>query len=481
MLSAIAKPFGWLMLFLYNFVNDYGIAIFLFALIVRLILMPFSAKSKKSLLRTSRLQPLMKELEKKHGAGTQKYQEEVAKLYKEEKINPMSGCLWTLIPFPILIALYQAIRFPITVMMNVGDEAYAKIQEVLTSLGFVMSSGDAAYGQIAESQFITNHFEQFAGISDKLQKLDYTFLGMDLGATPSYRVWEFFSNGQEVWPQLGLFLIPVISALLSYLSMVISNKMSGNTATENTSASANTKTMTLIMPLVSLWIGFAMPGALGLYWIASSVFTMLQDAVLTRHYKKIVDAEDAAYREKQEALEAERAAKRAETEKLRAAGATTTNPNTSKRTLARMEKQKAEENDVERAIARGELKRTSSGKLVPTGKEAKEKANPSAVGDRPYARGRNYKPDRFSKNYVPEPEEDESLMPQEQTDVTESTEGFSAPAEADAEAVDAVVTSENEEVVGTAGTGDIPGADVITAGEIGSENEDAAEEKENTL
>lgn len=458
MLSAIAKPFGWLMLVLYNFVHNYGIAIFLFALIVRLILLPFSAKSKKSLMRSTRLQPLMKELEKKHGAGTQKYQEEVARLYKEEKINPMSGCIWSLIPFPILIALYQAIRFPLTVMMNVGEEAYAKIQEVLAELGFAVSGTRSAYIQIAESQFISDNFDKFAGISDKLQAIDYNFLGMDLGVNPSFKVWEFFSNGQEIWPQLGLFLIPVISALLSYFSMVISNKMSGNTAAENSS----TKTMTLMMPLISLWIGFAMPGALGLYWIASSVFTILQDVLLTRHYKKIVDAEDAERRQRQEALEAEREAKRAETEKLRAAGATVTNPNTSKRKLAMKEKQKAEENEVERAIARGELKRTSGGKLVATGKEGKEKVNPSAVGDRPYARGRNYKPDRFNKNYVPEPEDEETVMPEEQAEMTEVIEENALPAEAE----------------GTAGGAEAIETDVITAGEIGSEADIAAEDKE---
>ena len=93
MLDAIAKPFGWLMLFLYNLVNNYGIALILFALIVRLILLPFTMKSKKSMMRQTRLQPMMKALEKKYEGNQQKYQAEVAKLYKEEGINPMGGCL----------------------------------------------------------------------------------------------------------------------------------------------------------------------------------------------------------------------------------------------------------------------------------------------------------------------------------------------------------------------------------------------------
>ena len=118
------------------------------------------------------------------------------------------------------------------------------------------------------------------------------------------------------------------------------------------------------------------------------------------------------------------------------------------------EKQKSEENEVERAIARGELKRDSAGRLVATGKETanKEKANPSAVGDRPYARGRNYKPDRFNKNYVPEPEDVETIMPEESAEAL--------PAEAEGTASDASVVE----------------TDVITAGEIGSEA--VAEDKE---
>lgn len=442
MLDAIAKPFGWLMLFLYNLVNNYGIALILFALIVRLILMPFTMKSKKSMMRQTRLQPMMKALEKKYEGNQQKYQAEVAKLYKEEGINPMGGCLWSLIPFPILIALYQAIRYPITIMMGVAKDVYeGPITTLLGNLGFEAAS-NTAYLQIAQSQFINQNFEQFASLSDKLQKINYSFLGIDLGANPNFRVWEFGSTGLGLWPQIGLFLIPVISAALSYLSVVISNKMSG-TSPEQAGAG---KTMTFMMPIISLWIGFIMPGALGLYWLAGSVFQILQDVVLTNHYKKKLDAEDAVRKEKVAAIEAERAAQHAETERKRAEGSTVTNPNTSKRKLAMQEKQRTEENDVERAIARGELERTSSGKLVKTGK-TREKDEPSRVGDRPYARGRNYKPDRFQKGYVPE----------EETEQPAEGESVFDPAEPVPETVEASIPEAAETA-----------PDPITEGEIGS-------------
>jgi YidC/Oxa1 family membrane protein insertase len=122
MLNAIAKPFGVLLMWLYEFFGNYGLAVIVFALLVKLILLPFQMKSKRGMMQTSRLQPRLKELEKKHGANKTKYNEEVAKLYKEEKVSPMSGCIWSLIPFPILIALYQAIRYPLTIMMGVPSD-----------------------------------------------------------------------------------------------------------------------------------------------------------------------------------------------------------------------------------------------------------------------------------------------------------------------------------------------------------------------
>lgn len=457
-MSTIAKPFGWLMLTLYNFVNNYGLAVILFAIIVRLIMLPFTMKSKKSLMRSTRLQPRMKELEKKYEGNKQKYQEAVAKMYKEEKINPMSGCIWSLIPFPILLALYYAIRQPLTTMMGIGAEAYAKIQTMLPASISGLQSTNTAYIQIAQSQYITDNFSTFAWVSDKLQTLDYSFLGLDLGANPSFRVWEFFSNGEPIWPQLGLFLIPVLSAVLAYIQIIISNKANG-AATE--AAGGSGKMMNIMMPVISLWIGFIMPGALGLYWIAGNVLTIVQDLILNRYYGKKLDAEDAVRREKEAAQEAERAAKRAETEKLRAEGATTTNPNTSKRKLAMKEKQKAEESDLSRAIARGEVVKTAGGKLV---KVPKQKDNPSAVGDRPYARGRNYKPDRFNKNYVPDPEEEalDSLEP-----VSEEVEPTETGISEDLGEVTAVQQTEAAKDETEAEESD------ITENEIGSEEQDS--------
>ena len=405
----IAKPFGWLLMWLYELTNNYGVAVFLFALVVKVVLLYFSAKSKKSMMRQSRFTPYLKELEARYEGNKQKYQEEVAKLYKEEGINPMGGCLWSLLPFPILLALYRAIRFPITIMMGVSQEAYAQIKELLTSLGFEAAGGAraAAYSQIYESQFITGNFDKFAGISDKLKQLDYGFLGLDLSQQPSFRFWEFSKAGGTLWSQWGLFLIPVVAALLSYAQ----SKISTAGSPQDPQTASTSKTMLLMMPLMSLWIGFVMPGALGLYWIATSVFQIIQDYILTKIFNKQLDAEDADRNARLKAKADEIERKREETKRLREEGMTAANPNTSKRKMQKGEKQKT-------------LEEANKWENANRPRKAEEE-EPSRVGDRPFARGRAYVADRFGPNA---PAETAAPAPEEQPEAPAQAEQPETPA-----------------------------------------------------
>jgi YidC/Oxa1 family membrane protein insertase len=344
------------------------------------------------MMRMNRLTPKMKELEKRHEGNQRKYQEEVSKLYKEEHVNPMSGCLWSLIPFPILLALYRAIRFPLTTMMGVPKallEEGGAIALKLEELGF-SSSASSAYIQLAQSEFITEHFDQFSGLSDKLVDINYKFLGLNIGDMPQ---WNFFTKCDwsvvSSWlPALGLFLIPVISAFLSWLSMKVSQSATPATGSQ-AQAQAQMKSMNLMMPLVSLYICFIMPAALGIYWIFNSLLAIIQELILNKHYKKIMDKEDAERLERDKLREAELERKRQETERLKAEGATTVNTNTSKKKI--QAKQKAELDEL-RAAAIREEKAKRRERLGITEEEKPD----SQVGNRRYARGRAYVADRFT-------------------------------------------------------------------------------------
>lgn len=413
MLDLIAKPFGKLMLLLYNWTGNYGIAVILFALVVKLILLPFQLKSKKSMMRTSRMTPRLKELEKKFGNNQQRYQQEISKLYKEEGVNPMSGCLWALLPYPILLALWRAIRYPLTVMMGVAEDLLAEggaIYEKLTELGYSLANysttnNAAIYEQIYQSKFITEHFSDFAGLSDQLQELSYRFLGMDLGQIPSWRIWAWDWSSFSTWgPALGLFMLPVISAALSWLSMEISTRSTPQTMDQQ----RQQRSMMMMMPVISLWISFTMPGVMGLYWLVQYVFSIIQDVILNKIFNRQLDIEDAERIEREKAREAQLEARRQETERLKAAGATVANKNTSKKKQQAAAAQKETERKAAEARAAKIAKRGKTGEDKPA----------SQVGDRRYARGRAYVPDRY-KN--PEEAEEKTLAAAAESEEYERT------------------------------------------------------------
>ena len=356
---------------------------------------PFMAKSKKSMMHTTLIQPRIQELQRRHEGNPQKLNQEMQKLYQEEGINPMSGCIWSLIPFPILIALYSVIRQPLTRMMFVAEDVVTTLQDFFVNQGwYTVPAKTDAYVEIKLADIAHQHWDEvqtaLAGQVDGLMNIDFGFLGLNLGQKPE---WNFFMHTDwsdaAVWlPALGLFLIPFISAFLSWASMKISN-MTNPSQAQNAQAEASMKSMTLMMPLMSIWICFVMPAAMGIYWIANSVFGIIRDFSLTKVFKKQLDAEMAERAAARSEREKELEAKRLETERLKAEGKTTMNANTSKKKIQASEKQKQDERKAALDKAERAARRERRGE-----KEYEKPA--SQVGDRRYARGRAYDPYRFS-------------------------------------------------------------------------------------
>ena len=393
MWAAITRPFAWLMRTLYSFTGSYGISLMLFALAVNLILTPFMAKSKKSMMRTSRLQPKLQELQKKHEGNQQKLNEETQKLYREEGINPMSGCIWTLIPFPILIALYSVIRQPMSRMMFLASEAITKIQETLVSTGlYTVPAKTDAYAEITMTDIVAKNWDKVKDTLSSIEGLipiDFTFLGINLGNRPWEQFKAVFTGDTSIsWGVIGLILVPLVSAALSWLTMKVSQKSNPQPA-GNAQANATAQSMNLMMPIMSIWICFIMPAAMGIYWISNSLFGMVRDLILTRIYKKKLDEEDAVKEAARSAREKELEEKRLETEKLRAEGKTEKNTNTSKKKMQAVEKQRSDERKAALERAERAARRERLG-------IADNEIPASQVGNRRYARGRAYVPDRYT-------------------------------------------------------------------------------------
>ena len=433
MWQKITIPFAALMRALYNYTGNYGVSIILFALIVNLVLTPFMAKSKKSMMRTTRLQPRIQELQRRHEGNQQKLQQEMNKLYQEEGINPASGCLWSLIPFPILIALYSVIRMPITRMMHASADVVTTLKDYFITNGLYAAPGKVdAYEEIQMAKLAHENWSaiqtELAGKLDKLFDLDFNFLGLNLGDVPNWKFWQFNFSDPKIWgPALGLFLIPFISAFMSWATMKISNATNPQTADAQQNASA--QTMTAMMPLMSVWFCFIMPAAMGIYWIANSVFGTIRDVILTKIYKKQLDAEDAEKNLLRAEREKELEKQRLETERLRAEGKTVKNDNTSKKKIQANQKQKDDERRaaVERAERAARRERLGI---------AEEEKPASQVGNRRYARGRAYVPDRFTN---PEGAEEATAL------AAAESEGAEAIDETVEEIVEAAVDAVQEE------------------------------------
>lgn len=417
-MGIILQPFAWLLLFFYNLFNSYGLALILFGIVVKLILFPVTLKSKKSMIQTTMLSGKMQQLQKQYGKDKERYNVEVQKLYEREKVNPMGGCIWSLIPMFVLIALYGIIREPLTYFMQMSAEQIQVLAAQLDWQTLAVAEGWISQGNMnklvqdmadkvaggelqvfadglwksTKDGTITGLFQnggfnqlyllaqvtsenlaslqaavnaQFVGAGDHLFVLNFMFLHIDLSRIPTVMFW----NNGFGWDSIGLFLLPIISVATSTLNMKVAqatNQM--NNQTKNDQMDKTNKMVMWMMPVMSLWIGFTIPAGLTVYWIAQYFVGMAQEVICGKMLKKDYEAarEAAAKREAEEKEEEKR-----------------------RKEEARLERQRRIEED-----------KKNRGKKKPQKKDTEpdqEGVNreDSREGIRAYARGRSYIPGRY--------------------------------------------------------------------------------------
>ncbi len=357
----ICVPFAWLTRLFYTWTGSYGVALILFTLIVKLVLLPFQLKSKKSMLRMGRMNNKVQEIQKKYANNKERQQQEIADLYAREGVNPMSGCLWSFLPFPILIALYYIIRTPLRYFMSLSNDVITEISELAVSLGYVSGAEGqaAAYDQIYLAKFIHDNWSSFEGKFDGLINLDYNFLGMDLSAVGSDLFSRFPSGG---WPVIGIMILPLISAALQYLMTAISMKSNGSN-----NANGASKAMIYMMPLMTVWMGYVLPAALCVYWIANAGFSCLQELLLNKKFNAILDREES---------DKERQKREARYAKVQAA-------------------REKYNRQLEEAKGTGKKSQPQQ-KKKKSGSHSDGTTEAGKVGGRPYARGRAYREDHYN-------------------------------------------------------------------------------------
>lgn len=393
----LMTPFSWLLKLFCQVFDSYGIALFLFTIVVKIVLFPLNLKGKKSIIKTTVLNGQLQEIQKRCGNDKERYNQEVQKFYAENNASPMGGCGWSFLPIVFLYPLYAIIRRPLKYMMWLTEDAVTAVAHALgwadftiggyneLILGSMMNAGNletakAAVGAAAASVFVIN----------------FDFFGIDLSQVPKLNFWE----GGVTWGAVGLFLLPLISAGLSVVSMLVSQKT--NQMNKDQQVKTNWSLM-LMSPLVSLWIGFAMPAGLCIYWIANSLLGMVQEVICGAMLRKDYEAAQL------EMAEQQRKAKEAEKERRRKAA----------------EKKAA-------AIAAGK-----SGKKQPQPKKKGVDVSASREGLRTYARGRAYDPNRYpitpyrdpSGPAKPVEEDAKELTEEEKKILAESNPDLAAAAE----------------------------------------------------
>jgi YidC/Oxa1 family membrane protein insertase len=265
----ISTPFGYVMRYIYEFVGNYALSLFLFALLVKVLMIPMTIKQKKSMLEQQRIQPMIQKIQKTYARDQRRMQEEMQNLYDREGISPMAGCGTMLLTFPILIGLYGVIIQPLTYFMQVNADQIAEIARILS-----YDTASAGYHfQIELASIIYEHFDKVAHVAESLMRVDFSLGPISMAAKPE------FSQPGILW------LLPIVSAATSYLMSWMTQKMNPM-QNANAQAQSTNKTMMLMMPLMSLWFGFILPVGLSFYWICNNVLAIVQELFMNIWTKK---------------------------------------------------------------------------------------------------------------------------------------------------------------------------------------------------
>ena len=264
----ISTPFGYVMRWIYEFVGNYALSLFLFALVVKVLMLPMQIKQKRSMMEMQRIQPEVQRIQKTYARDQRRMQEEMQNLYDREGVSPMAGCGSMLLIFPIMIGLYGVIIQPLTYFMQLTGDQIAQISGILNF------TSESYHAQIELAPIIYENFDKVAHVAENLLRVDFSLGPISMAAKPE------LSSPSILW------LMPIISGVTSYLMTWLTQKMSGNQAAMNPQAAASQKSMTLMMPLMSLWFGFMLPVGLSWYWICNNILSLVQEFFMGLWAKK---------------------------------------------------------------------------------------------------------------------------------------------------------------------------------------------------
>lgn len=284
-LDYVYLPFAWILEQFYNLSGNYVVALFLFAIVFKLILLPSSISQQKSSAKMQRIQPKVRRIQARYAGDQKKIQEETQALYQREGYNPMGaqGCLPLLIQFPIIILLYNIIYQPLKYVLRIPEKELTALTEAVKKITEIKNERQI-------EMTIMDNFSKLSDVvsaetADKIEEFieNFSAFGMTLTTNPSFdaiKNWSTSETGAKL-----LILIPILSGVTSLLTSIITQARQKK---ENPEMAKNPTMgcMTYGMPLMSIWFAFQFPAGIGVYWIFQNILSAVQTVVLNKFYRK---------------------------------------------------------------------------------------------------------------------------------------------------------------------------------------------------
>lgn len=285
MINFFADIFGYILNWIYLLVQNYGLAIIIFSVLIKLAMLPLSIKQQKTLKKNEKVQKEMKILQIKHKGNPERLNQEMMELYKREKINPFGGCFSVIIQFILLLAMFSLVRSPLTFMKQIEEPVITeKIEEIKKENG--ENSISRTYPEMSVIKYV-----QEKNMTDSPMYLNMDFLGLDLSNVP-----------QENYTDIKVFIIPVLYVISSIASIKLTTKVNSKKEIDKSNALTNTednkeldqeemaqqmnKTMSLMMPILSVSISLVAPLGLALYWLVNNIIMIIERLILNKMFSK---------------------------------------------------------------------------------------------------------------------------------------------------------------------------------------------------
>ena len=295
MFQFFANIFGYILNIINNFVGNYGLAIILFTVLIKLLMLPLSIKQQKTMKKSAKLQEQMKILQFKYKNDPEKLNREMMDLYKKENMSPFSGCLSAILQFILLISIFYMVRNPLTYMEKIDATQLNVYVQQMKDDGKEVSQAYSEIDIVRELEYLKDKLPE----DENLRKinLNMQFLGLDLGKIPQQNLNDW-----------TVYIIPILYIISTFISMRITTSMqtkkkknedviditedkenkenSGEERNEMEDAMAQSnKMMSWMMPIMSVSISLVAPLGLALYWLINNVLMIFERLILDKVIK----------------------------------------------------------------------------------------------------------------------------------------------------------------------------------------------------